>query len=175
MEKAFHSKFRKNKGKFNDKMQQITQKFTEIDTNITLILDNIELDDTKLKVNRLELSNNSNENNEENKKISADAEQFKVFVEKTNKSIVFMDEEIKVLKKITTEERFKNNQTMDRNNGSSSQSNEEKNALEQINELQKNEKYILSNLFTKIEKDELDKATKVLTLEIEKLVKIPLK
>ena len=163
----FNKKMKKKKVRFNEKMIQITKKFNEIDTNISIILENIEIEDnSKVKLNKIEMTNNS----DENKKVNLDRDEYRLFTEKTNKAIVNLDNEINELKKSILEEKEKEIHSLYKHYPQTKSRKEDGNTLEILNELQKNEKFIISNLFNKVEKEDLDKVTKALSIEIERIV-----
>jgi hypothetical protein len=168
-EKTVVSKHKKFKQQFNDKVSQIITKFQENDNNFDMIYENLGLE--RMMNNKLDVSNISGDINAngEGYKGPIKNEEFKAFVEKTNNEIQSLFEQLKTLKENKNLNLNENYNEIFKTGliHSSSRSSE---FLEEIKEIKKNEKFIISTLFTKIGKEELDKAVRLLNQEIVKIV-----
>lgn len=168
-ENSINLKQKKFKENFNEKMTQIISKFNENDNNFEVIYENLGLE--KVNTNKLDLSKVLGDinSNEDGPKVTLRNEEFKSFVEKTNNEIKTLYEQINRLKEndimISNQ---KINEVFKTSLGLSSEKSSD--FSDEIKEIQQNEKFIISTLFTKIGKDELEKAIKLLNQEIEKIV-----
>lgn len=170
-EKILNSKIKKQKEEFNEKMTQITNKFNDIDHNFQTVFQNIDVDLNKVKINKITLSSQSEQVKEETHVVNLlENEEFLNFVQKTDKEFFKINDELIDLKnKINLEKNAKESESIFKELITSNSKEGDK-AMDILKDIQKNEKFIISALFTKVGKDELDKVSKTFNQELDKLV-----